>query len=55
MRSMESALQSSYLTAQKHISPMYIIVSRWVSEKMPGRKHEQLGSNLQTERDLKMN
>lgn len=28
VRSMESALQSSYLTAQKHISPIYIIVSR---------------------------
>ncbi|CAF91873.1 unnamed protein product [Tetraodon nigroviridis] len=41
---MESALQSSYLTAQKHISPIYIIVSRCVSEKIPGRKHQQLVS-----------
>lgn len=54
VRSMESALQSSYLTAQKHISPIYIIVSRWVSEKMPGRKHKQLGSILQTLQDLKL-
>lgn len=38
LRSVESALQSSYLTAQKHISPMYIIVRRCVSEKMPDRK-----------------
>lgn len=38
LRSVESELQSSYLTAQKHISPIYIIVSRCVSEKMPDRE-----------------
>ncbi len=35
LRSVESMLQSSYFTAQKHISPMYIIVSKCVSEKIP--------------------
>lgn len=47
LRSIVSALQSSYLTAQKHISPMYIIVNRCVSEKMPGRKHKRASEHDQ--------
>lgn len=42
--SVVSALQSSYLTAQKHISPMYIIVNRCVSEKMPDPKDKPVVS-----------
>lgn len=41
LRSIESTLQSSYFTAQKHISPMYIMVSKCVSEKMPVEEHKE--------------